>query len=468
MTKRHKILLFTLMFVSAITALAQPSFVIHGKVVDAASNEPLPSATIRFIGTSQGTISNAQGEFRYTVRDSLVRLAVSYVGHKSDTLTISIGSSHSVQIRLQPNAIQVAEMIVTGEDPAYQIIRYAIESKKKWMKRLTSYEGKAFNRVVIRIQDSIAAITESYSTLYWRSDDSLREIVTQQKQTGNLPKSMQAIRVGKIINFNDDEIAMGGFQFTCPTAPDAFDYYDYKLRSTRRMDDFDVYEIEVIPKSRINPLFKGIIAIAERSYAVIEADLEPNEAYEQPFIHFSKSHYKQSFRLFNNTVWLPVHYRFEANLEVQIMGIKIPPIGLERDVVIYDYRVNPELPDSIRNISKTAFDSSAKKIDSTFWATHDVLPLTAEQDSAYHKLDSTQTLEKQLAPSGAMMSLMNLMSTGVFSYLDLTFNRVEAWHLGISKTADSLTNDLGVRGGAAYGTADERWKWHAGATLLIW
>jgi hypothetical protein len=467
MVQPYKIILWTLILGSVMTAYSQQSFVIRGKVVDAVEKEPLPSATVRIAGTSQGTITNAQGEFRYTVRDSLVRLAVSYVGHKSDTLVIASGSARSVLICLQPNAIQVAEMVVTGEDPAYQIIRYAIESKKKWMKQLTSYEGKAFNRLVIRAKDSIAAITESYSTLYWRSDDSLREIVTQQKQTGNLPKSMQAMRVGRVININDDEIKMGGFQFTGPTAPDAFDFYDYKLRSTRRMDDFDVYEIEVIPKSRINPLFKGTIAIAERSYAVIEADLEPNEAYEQPFIHFLKSHYKQSFRLFNNTVWLPVHYRFEAKLEVSIMGIRIPPIGLERDVVIYEYRVNPELPDSIRNISKTAIDSSAKKIDSTFWATHDVLPLTAEQDSAYHKLDSTQTLEKQLAPSGAMMSIMNTMSTGVFSYLDLTFNRVEAWHLGISKTADSLTNELGVRGGAAYGTADERWKWHAGATLLF-
>ena len=147
------------------------------------------------------------------------------------------------------------------------------------------------------------------------------------------------------------------------------------------------------------------------------------------------------------------------------MGMRFPPIGIERNIVIYDYSVNPELPDSIRNITKTAIDSSAKKIDSTFWATHDVLPLTVEQNCAYHKLDSTQTLEKQFAPSGAMMDLINAMSTGILSYLDLTFNRVEAWHLGISKNADSLTSDLGVRGGVAYGTADRSWKWHAGATL---
>jgi Family of unknown function (DUF5686) len=150
-----------------------------------------------------------------------------------------------------------------------------------------------------------------------------------------------------------------------------------------------------------------------------------------------------------------------------MMGIRIPPIGIERDVVIYDYLVNLELPDSIRTISKTAVDFSAKKIDSMFWATHDVLPLTVEQDSAYHKLDSTQTLEKQFAPSGVMMNFMKSMTTGVFSYFDVSFNRVEAWHLGIYKTEDSLTSGLGVRGGVAYGTADHAWKWHAGATLLF-
>ena len=465
MIQRHKIILIVLILLDSWAVYAQPLFVIHGKVIDAANDEPLPSAAIRIVGTSQGTITNAEGEFRYTVHDSLVTIAVSYVGHISETIILAGKSSHCELIRLQPYAVQMAEMIVTGEDPAYEIIRSAIENKKKWMKRLTSYEGKAFNRLVIRTKDSIAAITESYSTLYWQRDDSLREIVTQQKQTGSLSKSMQAERVGTVINFNDDEIVMGGFRFTAPTAPNACDFYDYKLRRTRRMDDFNVYEIDVIPQSRSTPLFKGTIAIAERSYAIIEADLELNEAYKQPFVDLLRSHYKESFQLFNNSVWLPVQYRFVANLDEHVVGIHLPPIGIERDVVMYEYRVNPEFPNSIRAIGTKTVASSAKKIDSTFWAAHDVLPKTAEQDSAYLLLDRTQTLEKQSAPTGALTNILTLISTGVLSYTEFTFNRVEAWHLGISKTADSLTNWLGVRGGIAYGTADHIWKWHTGATL---
>jgi hypothetical protein len=225
-----------------------------------------------------------------------------------------------------------------------------------------------------------------------------------------------------------------------------------------------VYAIQVIPKSRINPLFKGTITIAERSYAVIHADLEPNEAYIQPFVRSKNIRYQQSFRLYNDDVWLPVNYHFEGAFEVSFMGIKIPPIGMLRDVVIYDYRVNPELPDSIRTLSKITIDSSSKKIDTVFWTTHNVLPLTAEQDTAYRKLDSTQTLEKQFSPTGATTKVLNALSTGVLSYLDLAFNRVEGLHLGVSKTFDTVVANLAARGGAAYGTADRDWKWHAGAT----
>ena len=195
-------------------AQAQPSFTVHGRVIDAVTNDSLPLAIIKIAGTSQGTLTNAQGEFRFTLHDSSATLAVSYVGYASDTVAVSMTSSHLLDIRLQPNAIQLADVVIRGstEDPAYEIIRSAIESKKGWMQRLTSYEGQAFTRMVVRAQDSIAAVMESYSTLYWRSDDSLREVITQQKQTGNLPKGIQPSRVGDVVNFNDDTIRLGGFR----------------------------------------------------------------------------------------------------------------------------------------------------------------------------------------------------------------------------------------------------------------
>ena len=59
MLQSNKIALGILILAGAMTAYAQQSFVIRGKVVDAAENAPLPSATIRIAGSMQGTITNA-------------------------------------------------------------------------------------------------------------------------------------------------------------------------------------------------------------------------------------------------------------------------------------------------------------------------------------------------------------------------------------------------------------------------
>ena len=96
------------MLAGVMTAPAQQSFVILGKVVDAVENEPLPSATIRIAGSMQGTITNVEGDFRFTIHDSSATLIASYVGHTSDTVVITGGISCNLLIRLQPNAIQGA------------------------------------------------------------------------------------------------------------------------------------------------------------------------------------------------------------------------------------------------------------------------------------------------------------------------------------------------------------------------
>lgn len=454
-----------LLLLLASSLLFGQTHTLSGLVMDAETMQPLPSATIRIVGTSKGTVTNSQGQFRFVLPKGSIALAVSYLGYESDTITVALSENLFRAIRLRQNAIQLAGVTVTDEDPAYEIIRRAIESKKKWMAQLRTFEGEAFNRTQFRTDSSIAAITEAYSVLYWNRDDSLREVVIQQKQTGNLPRGMQASRVGTVINFNDDQIKQGGFTFLGPTSPNAFEYYDYKLMSTRSMDEYDIYDIQLIPKSAVVPLYRGKISIASRSYAVMEVDVAPNEAFTQPFVTMKNVRYKQLFRLTEGKYWLPANYRFEATFLLSVMGISFPAFGIERDVVIYDYAINPEFPDSIRRLNKFTVDSSATKYDSTFWSEHDVLPLTAEQDTAYKTLDSTQTLGKKFAPRGATVSVLNFMGSSA-GMADLWFNRVEGFHLGVSSSIDSaLSDDVAMRGGFGYGFADKDLKYNAGMTF---
>ena len=454
-------LLFTCLFIQSAFTQAH---ILSGLVVDASTLEPLPSATIRIVGTSKGTVTNSSGQFRISLPEGTVHIAASYLGYQSDTIAVELNGNQFRRIQLQPNAIQLAGVTVTDEDPAYEIIRRAIESKKKWMSQLQTFEGKAFNRLQIRTDTTIALITEAYSTLYWSKNDSLREVVTQQKQTGNLPKSFSAIPVGNILNFNDDQIRLNGYRFVGPTAPDAFSYYEYKLLSTRKMDDFDVYSIELIPKSKIVPLFKGIISIAERSYSVMEVDVKPNEAMSQPFVDLREARHRQTFLLFDNKFWLPNNYRFDGTFKISVMGITFPVFKMERDVVIYNYTINPEFADTIRLMNQFTIDSSVTKFDSTFWKENDVLPLTAEQDTAYKILDSTQTLDKKFAPKGFAASFLNA-SGSTLGVADLWFNRVEGLHLGASKSFSNVFENIDLRVGVGYGLSDKQWKYEAGTTF---
>ena len=440
------------------------SFTLSGSIIDAETKQPLPSATLRLAGTSKGTVTNSSGQFRFSLPAGEYRLAASYLGYQTDTIDIALTSDRARLITLQPNAIQLPGVTVTDEDPAYEIIRRAIESKKRWMAQLRTFEGKAFNRLQIRSDSSIALITEAYSTLYWNREDSLREVITQQKQTGNLPKSMQSSRVGEIVNFNDDKIKQSGYTFVGPTSPNAFTYYDYKLISTRKMDDFDVYTIELIPISKTTPLFKGTISIAERSYAVMDVDVRPNEAFTQLFVNTRNSRYHQTFRLFENRYWLPASFRFDGTFIISVMGISFPAFRIERDIVIYDYKINPLFADSIKFLNKYTIDSSATLYDSSFWSISNILPLTAEQEGAYRTLDSTQTLDKKFAPKGAGAALLDLTG-GSFGFLDLWFNRAEGLHLGVSKSFQDVFTNIDLRGGVGYGLSDKQWKYEAGGTF---
>lgn len=439
---------------------------LSGLVLDAESLQPLPSATIRILGTSKGTVTNSSGQFRLSFQQGIVSIAASYLGYQSDTITVDLNENRFYGFKLYPNAIQLAGITITDEDPAYEIIRRAIESKKKWMKELQTFEGKAFNRLQIRTDSSIAAITEAFSTLYWNKDDSLREVITQQKQTGNIPKTFQSSRVGNILNFNDDKIRQNGYTFVGPTAPNAFEYYDYKLLSTRKMDDFEIYEIELIPVSKVTPLFKGKISIAERSYAVMDVDVRPNEALTQLFIDTKDSRYKQTFRLFENKFWLPANYRFDGTFKISVMGFSFPSFGIERDVVVYDYTINPIFADTILLLKKFTIDSSATTYDSAFWHQNDVLPLTEEQDSAYQSLDSTQTLDKKFVPKGAGAALLDVTESPL-GFFDLWFNRVEGFHFGLSKSFSNVFENIDLRGGFGYGISDKQWKYEAGTTIHV-
>jgi hypothetical protein len=446
-------------------AQAQTS-TLSGTVRDHATGERLVAANIRVEGTSRGTITNAQGYYRLSLETGRHVVIFSFIGYRSDTLRVDLSGPLEHNASLEPAPIQMAEVLVIDEDPAVAIMRRVIENKKRWIDSLASYQFDAFTRMVMRRDTAIAMITESYTAGYWRKGDTLREVVRQKRQTENIPGTANFAAVGGIVNFYDDDVRFSGFTFVGPTSTEAFEYYNFKLERTRVRDGIPIYTVRLLPKTRLTPLFDGTVNVVGDSYALVGVEVSPNEAFSLPLFSKLQLRYGQQFNLYEDRYWMPADIRLKGAFEISIIGLSLPQIGFEQTSAIYDYRINPDLPDSIFQKRRRTELPEAAKFDSSFWAKRDVLPLTDEEHKAYKTLDSTQTLDKQFRPSGPLAAL----SSPLFSYLghaDVRFNRVEGLFLGANVREDSVTNRLALFGSAGYAFSDKRPKFSLGAELFL-
>lgn len=448
-------------------------------VVDAETGTPLPSANIRILGTSRGTISNREGFYLLQIEEGERILVFSYVGYISDTLRVELHADLSYDAILQPTLIPLPTLIVSGSDPARAIIRRAIEAKERINRGLESYRFQAFTRRIISREDSIAGILDNYSFGYWRRGETLKEQVRQSRMTENLPdmSGMQGVLV--IQDFSLDDLELAGNRYVGPLHPNAFRWYDYTLEEVKLQDGLEIYLIAMEPRSRMVPLLRGTVEIADSTYALVGVDLEPAEPIIIPFVEDLEIEWKQRFKKQERGYWLPTDIRTNGGITVGIGPIRIPRIGFSQTSVIYDYDINIALPDSVFGRRAQVVElAEASRVDTTFWKRNQVLPLTRQEQHAYATLDSSKTLESLFAPEGFEMTMgdNSLILSGSFGGkmtswllrgLDSRYNRVEGAYLGYRVAVDSLAGPFGISARAGKGLAADRWSWEAGLSLSV-
>ncbi len=96
---------------------AQDTGTITGRVVDAVTLAPLSGANVLLVGTQRGTLTRADGGFLLSgVPAGTHRVQASLIGYASavEEVTVTAGASAAVQFSLQPQAVALEEVVVTG------------------------------------------------------------------------------------------------------------------------------------------------------------------------------------------------------------------------------------------------------------------------------------------------------------------------------------------------------------------
>lgn len=102
---------------SALPLSAQATGTVRGSVRDGVTGRPLQGAQVMIVGTSQGALSNDQGQFLLlNVPVGTQSVRVLYIGYRTDeqTLEVAAGETASLDFQLGQSAISLDEIIVTG------------------------------------------------------------------------------------------------------------------------------------------------------------------------------------------------------------------------------------------------------------------------------------------------------------------------------------------------------------------
>lgn len=105
------IVILIVMFTSAFESYAQ-NHTVKGKIGGSDSDEPLPGVTILESGTTNGTITDFDGNYEITLSSPTATLQISFIGY--DTQTIPVENRTTIDVTLKVSSISLNDVVVIG------------------------------------------------------------------------------------------------------------------------------------------------------------------------------------------------------------------------------------------------------------------------------------------------------------------------------------------------------------------
>lgn len=124
------------------TSIQQQKKVATGRVVDN-QGEPLIGVTVMEVGTSNGTVTDLDGNFSLNLKDPNGKITISYIGFNPQTLT----AASNMQITMKSEDKELNEVVVVG---------YGTQKKVNLTGSVSSVDSKALeNRPIQNLQSGL-------------------------------------------------------------------------------------------------------------------------------------------------------------------------------------------------------------------------------------------------------------------------------------------------------------------------
>ncbi len=402
--------LLTLVIIG-VTIVVSSATIVTGKVSDA-SGQPLPFVGVYIKGTSHGTTTNTDGIYSIDLQPGTYSVIFRLLGYKSQEKSITVSAEKiTLNIALQEETLQMQEVSVSAnsEDPAYAMIRHAIKMRKhyleqvdayscdvyiKGLERITKYPKKLlghnlsdddFNRIDTT---GIVYLSESVSKFNYEKPDRVHEEMISSKVSGDNKAFSYNQASDMLFNFYENIMEVQNLSergFISPVSNNALFSYNYKLIGTYQENGVTVDKIEVIPKRKNDPVFRGYIYLEESGWRIYSTDLYLTKDAQIDFVDTLVI--QQNFVPVNNDVWMPFNNKFLFHASV--FGIKYSGVYVGVDA---NYNVNPNFTKHFFGGEELKINDDANKKDTAYWHETRPVPLTAEEVNDYRRRDSIMAI----------------------------------------------------------------------------
>jgi len=121
--KKH-FLYFIILMAGILSTTMLQGQTLRGVVTDGITGETLPGANIVIVGTTQGTVTNIDGEYSLSLSPGTVRITFRFLGYLPQTIEVTIAENETIirNIQLQTDIATFDEVVVIGYGTQKKIV----------------------------------------------------------------------------------------------------------------------------------------------------------------------------------------------------------------------------------------------------------------------------------------------------------------------------------------------------------
>lgn len=501
-----RLILFLILF-----SLVNPSFAqytIKGKVTDAQTGDPIPFASVLLQNTAVGISTDFEGNFTIVSRMLADSLQVSYLGYFSAAKPLSREATQYINFKLKPSDFELSTFVFeAGENPAFEIIRKAVEKRKIFDKRsLRAYQTKNYTKIeldidnisdgfsnrksvknVTAILDSIKQLTndegekilpvffsETISKFFFRNDPVLRkEVIEKSKVTGigitdGSTTSQITGSVFQEYNFYKNWQEILQKDFVSPIADGWRTFYDYDLLDSVVVGQDSCYRLQVYPRREQDLAFSGTIWINSSTYALKQVDLTISKSANLNFVERIKI--QQELEPTSAGPLIPSKTR----VQIKIGQITSNSAGFLAKFYTATDSIVVDQPKPTTFFNKAVdLNSDFDQYPASFWQENRSDPLSLDELAVLQMVDTL----KKIPIIRFYSESLKFFATGYqpIGFVDLgpwtnffNYNDIEGIRLGFGlRSSYKFSKTYLIQGYVGYGLSDQVWKYNASVTRIL-